>query len=180
MNNRFLGRLMMAASLLAGTGIASTHSADADIAKSLTHEIRMYPRYTIWDDVNIRVADGRVELTGSVNQAFKKADLGRIAQRVAGVTKIENNIKVLPLSPHDDGLRLRVARAIYGDPVLQRYAMGANPSIHIVVENGRVTLTGFVATEMEKNVAGIRASGAGLEFGPVTNNLQVERPAKRS
>jgi hyperosmotically inducible protein len=181
MSNRFLGRFLMTATMLAGTGIALANSGDTDIAKSLTHELRMYTRYTIWDDVNFRVANGQVELNGAVNQPFKKADMGRIAQRVAGVTTVKNNIKVLPLSPFDDGLRLRVARAIYGDPVMQRYAMNPNPSIHIVVENGHVTLTGFVANEMDKNIAGIRAGGAGLAFGPVVNKLQVEaKPAKKS
>ena len=184
MLNRFLGRFVMTTTLVAGSGIAlaaSSAISDAAIAKSLTHELRMYPRYTIWDDVHIRVNNGTVELGGAVNQPFKKADMGRIAQRVAGVTTVKNDIKVLPLSPFDDSLRLRVARAIYGDPVMQRYALNPNPSIRILVENGRVTLTGFVANEMDKNIAGIRASTAGLAFGPVVNNLQVEgKPAKRS
>src|SRR5262245_19980740 len=119
--NRFLGRVLMAAALLAGTGIAGAETfdrtngsrSDADIAKSITHEIRMYPRYSIWDDVSFRVVNGQVELQGEVNQPFKKADLARIAQRVEGVTSVANEIKVLPLSPNDDRLRLRVARAIY-------------------------------------------------------------------
>ena len=73
----------------------------------------------------------------------------------------------------------QVARAIYRDPVLSRYGIQAVPPIHIIVDNGHVTLEGVVNTEMEKNVAGIRASGAGLSFGQVTNNLQVERPNKK-
>ncbi len=141
----------------------------------------MYTSYSIWDDVNFRVVNGHVELNGAVNQPFKKTDMGRIAQRVAGVSSIKNNIKVLPLSAFDDGLRLQVARAIYSDPVMQRYALGAQPSIHILVENGRVTLTGFVSTEMEKNIAGMRASNAGLSFGSIDNRLQVEsKPARKS
>ena len=178
--NKILGMVLMAASLLAGPAIATT-ATDADITKSITHEIRMYSRYTVWDDVSFQVVNGQVELFGSVNQPFKKADLGRLVRHVTGVTSVKDNIKVLPLSPFDDGLRLRVARAIYGDPVMLRYAMNPLPTIHIIVENGHVTLTGVVANEMERNIAGIRASGAGLSFGPVTNNLQVEeKPAKRS
>jgi len=61
---------------------------------------------------------------------------------------------------------------------LSRYAMGAIPSIHIIVDNGHVTLTGAVSNETEKQIAGIRASGAGLGFGPVVNNLSVDQPAK--
>jgi hyperosmotically inducible protein len=73
-------------------------------------------------------------------------------------------------------LRVQVARAIYRDPVLSRYALGAVPSIHIIVDNGKVMLTGVVNNAMEKQVAGIRASSAGLSFGPVINNLAVENP----
>ncbi len=140
----------------------------------------MYARYTIWDDVEFRVNDGQVALLGAVSQPFKKSDLQRIVQHVPGVTSVTNDLRVLPLSNFDDRLRIQVARAVYGDPVLTRYAIQPLPSIHIIVDNGRVTLTGVVSTEMEKNVAGIRASGAGLGFGPVNNQLRVEHPAKKS
>ena len=187
MKNRFLGRVLMAAALLAGTGIAgaTTHDrttgsrSDAEIAKSITHEIRMYPRYSIWDDVSFRVVNGQVDLLGVVNQPYKKADIHRLVQRVEGVTSVTDEIKVLPLSPNDDRLRLRIARAIYGDPVMNRYALNPLPTIHIIVENGQVTLTGVVANQMDKNIAGIRASGAGLSFGPVINKLQVEQKSEK-
>jgi hyperosmotically inducible protein len=165
----------------AASGDNTTVSApDAAIVKKLTHEIRMYPRYSIFDNISFFVNEGRVELLGEVNQPFKKDDLGRIAQRVPGVTSLNNEIKVLPLSPMDNRLRQQVARAIYRDPVLSRYGMQSVPPIHIIVDNGHVTLEGVVSTEMEKNVAGVRASGAGLGFGPVQNNLHVENPSHKS
>jgi hyperosmotically inducible protein len=68
---------------------------------------------------------------------------------------------------------------VYRDPVLSRYGLQAVPPIHIIVDNGHVTLEGVVSTDMEKNVAGIRANGAGLSFGQVVNNLQVENPSPR-
>jgi hyperosmotically inducible protein len=97
------------------------------------------------------------------------------------VASVTNELKVLPLSSHDDRLRLQIARAIYSDPALIRYRNMALPPIHIIVDNGRVTLTGSVNSTLEKQVAGMRASGAGLSFGPVVNNLEVENPpAKKS
>ncbi len=184
MRNRFLGRALTTVALLAGAGIAGAMTkeiatgprTDAEIAKAITHEIRMYPRYTIWDDISFRVANGQVELLGAVSQPFKKADMERLVRRVPGVNSVNVGLKVLPLSPFDDRLRLQVARAIYGHPAMTRYAMNPLPSIHIIVENGTVTLTGVVANEMDRNIAGLRASTAGLSFGPVVNNLQVENP----
>jgi hyperosmotically inducible protein len=172
---KLLGGMLVGAALLMASPKAP--QTDAEIAGRITREIRMYPRYTIWDDIQFRVAGGQVELLGAVNQPYKKKDLERLVQRVPGVVSVTNQLNVLPLSNFDDRIRLQVARAIYGDPVFTRYAINPLPSIHIIVEHGRVTLTGVVANESEKNIAGIRASSAGLSFGPVVNNLRVERPA---
>jgi hyperosmotically inducible protein len=182
-----LGTLMMTAALAVGGAAASDKNnsnaprTGAELEKSVRHEILMYPRYTLWDDISFRIDNGHVELLGAVSQPYKKSDIERIVQHIPGVASVTDEIKVLPLSPQDDRLRLQVARAIYRDPVLSRYAMGAVPAIHIIVDNGKVTLTGLVNSAMEKQVAGMRASAAGLSFGPVVNNLTVENPpAKKS
>jgi hyperosmotically inducible protein len=153
---------------------------DAQIARKVVHEIRMYPRYTIFDNINVKVHDGEVDLVGQVSQPFKKADMGRLAQHIAGVRSVTNEIEVLPTSLFDDRLRLQIARSIYRDPALSRYAIQAIPPIHVIVDNGHVTLEGVVNNDMEKTIAGVRASQAGLSFGQVVNNLRVENPAKKS
>lgn len=185
MRHTMLNKFMIAAAVfglgLAGAAPSNTVSAsDAGIAKKLTHEIRMYPRYSIFDNVSFLVDEGRVELLGEVSEPYKKADLGRIVQRVPGVTSLSNELKVLPPSPMDNRLRIEVAHAIYRDPVLSRYAIQPVPPIHIIVDNGHVTLEGVVSTGMEKNVAGLRAAGAGLSFGPVVNNLRAENSSAKS
>lgn len=173
-------RLLMTAAVL-GLGIAGANTNtgpsgnDAEISKKLVHEIRMYPRYTIFDDIRVQVQNGKVDLLGEVSQPFKKSDMTRIAQQIPGVTGVTNDLKVLPLSDFDNRLRLQVARAIYRDPILSRYGWGALPTIHIIVDNGHVTLEGVVSSEMDRNIAGIRANGAGLGFGQVTNNLRVDK-----
>jgi hyperosmotically inducible protein len=186
MKSRFLGRFVMAAALLAGAAMAATKTpanlpqTDEQIANAVRHEIAMYPRYSIFDDIAFRVVNGQVELSGDVTEPVKKTDIGRLAERVPGVTGVSNGIEVLPVSDLDNRLRLQVARAIYSSPVLSRYGRMALPPIHIIVNNGRVALTGVVSTDMEKQVAGMCASQAGLSFGPVVNNLAVENPAKKS
>lgn len=185
MRHTILNKFMFTAAVL-GLGIAAAatsdtvSASDAVIARKLTHEIRMYPRYSIFDNISFFVDEGRVELLGEVSQPFKKADLGRIALSVPGVTSMSNELKVLPLSPMDNRLRWQVARAIYRDPVLSRYGLQSVPPIHIIVDNGHVTLEGVVSTDAEKNMAGLRANGAGLSFGLVTNNLRVENPSHKS
>lgn len=186
MRDRFSATLTMAAALLmAGTMMASTPSqtqpqSDSDLAQKMVHEVRMYPWYSLFDNVSVRAHDGDLELDGQVSQPYKKADLGRLAQRIPGVRSVTNDLQVLPTSFFDDRLRVQVARAIYRDPVLSRYALQVVPPIHIIVDNGHVTLEGVVNNQMEKNVAGIRAGQAGLSLGQVTNNLRVENKGAKS
>jgi hyperosmotically inducible protein len=52
--------------------------------------------------------------------------------------------------------------------------MGANPSIHIIVNRGRVTLDGVVSTKMDSQLAYTAANQVPGVFS-VTNNLQIER-----
>ena len=184
---QFMSKLMLGAALLAGiAGVAGAATkddgdhSDPALAMKVGHEIRMYSWYSIWDNINVKVNDGNVELMGQVSQPYKKADMARLAQSVPGVRSVTNELEVLPLSNFDDQLRRQVARAIYRDPVLSRYAIQAIPPIHIIVDNGHVTLEGVVNNEMEKNVAGIRANAAGLSFGKVVNNLRVENPSHKS
>lgn len=179
---------LVAAALLVSAGLAGAADkksavapeTDAAIANSVRHEIVMYPYYSIWDDISINVNNGSVQLTGEVNLPMKKADINRLAKGVPGVTQVTNDIRVLPTSFEDDRLRLRIARAIYGDPTMTKYAIQPLKPIHILVENGRVTLTGVVDSQFDKQMAGTRASMAGLSFGPIVNNLQVEHAAKKS
>jgi hyperosmotically inducible protein len=181
MRTKLVTNIALGAALSIGilTGKPALPPTDANIEKEAGHEIRMYSHYTIWDNITYRVHNGAVELEGEVSQPYKKDDLTRTIQRIPGVVSVTNNLKVLPLSPNDDRLRMQVARSIFRDPVLSRYSMEPVPTIHIIVENGHVALEGVVASESEKNIAGIRASGAGLSFGPVINHLVVETAPKK-
>ena len=187
MKSNFLGRLLVTATLLVSAGLAvaadNNHSGaiqpDAGLTNAVRHAIVMYPRYSIFDDVYIQVNDGSVHLSGVVSEPYKKADLAKIVRHVAGAKEVQDDIRVLPLSPNDDRLRLRVARSIYGDMTMTRYAMQPLKPIHIIVENGHVTLTGMVASNFDKQIAGTRAASS-LSFGPVVNNLQVETPPHKS
>jgi hyperosmotically inducible protein len=187
MKPNFLGRLLVTATLLASAGLAgaadNNHGGaiqpDAALTNAVRHAVVMYPRYSIFDDVYIQVSDGSVHLSGVVSEPFKKADLDKIVRHVAGATAVQDDIRVLPLSPNDDRLRLRVARSIYGDVTMTKYAIQPLKPIHIIVENGHVTLTGMVATNFDKQIAGTRAASS-MSFGPVVNNLQVENPPHKS
>jgi hyperosmotically inducible protein len=181
MKFKMLGSGLIAAALVAGVAGAKTSApaltGDAAISQRVIHEVRMYPWYSLFDNVNVQVTDGTVHLFGEVTQPNKKSDLEHAIARVPGVAVVDNELKVAPLSPFDDQLRLQVARAIFRDPVLSGYALQPVPPIHIIVNNGHVTLEGVVRTPMEKQIAGMRAN-AGLSFGLATNNLKVEEPAQ--
>ena len=112
-------------------------------------------------------------LKGYVREPWRKKEYERLAEAVAGVSQVNNQIEVLPTSGYDDQIRIAAARAIYGDPRFVRYANRSLPPIHIVVNNGRVTLKGAVANQLEKQLAESLVRTEVLSFD-VANELTVD------
>src|SRR5580704_8071504 len=130
-------RFLMAAALLVGAGIAGAAdnqavklTPDAALINSVRHAIVMYPRYSIFDDVYFQVDNGAVHVSGVVTQPFKKSDIDKIVRNVAGDKQVQDDIRVLPLSTNDERLRARIARSIYGDMSMTKYAMNPLKPIH--------------------------------------------------
>lgn len=151
----------------------NTGGAEQDrITREVRHELVMLPYYGVFDNLAYRVDGNSVTLFGQVTRPTLKSDAGNVVKRIEGVTRVDNQIQVLPLSEMDDRVRMAEYRAIYSDPSLNRYALQAVPPIHIIVDNGKVTLVGVVGSEGDKNLAGIRANGVSGVFS-VSNQLQV-------
>ncbi len=143
------------------------------IAREVRHELVMLPYYGVFDDLEYQVNGATVTLMGDVTRPTLKSDAENVVKRIEGVERVNNEIRVLPLSPNDDRIRIAEYRAIYGQTGLDRYALQAVPPIHIIVDNGNVTLRGVVANDTDKNMAGIRANGVPGVFS-VKNDLRVE------
>lgn len=151
---------------------AASPKAEERIQKEVRHEILMLPYFSVFDYLAFKVEGYNVTLIGSVTRPSTKSDAENAVKRIEGVEKVDNQIEVLPPSPTDDRLRIRLYRAIYGFPSLQRYALPVIKPIRIIVNSGRVRLEGVVDSEGDKNVAGIRANSVSGIF-EVKNNLQV-------
>jgi hyperosmotically inducible periplasmic protein len=151
----------------------STPKAQDRITREVRHELVMLPYYGVFDNLVYRVDGGTVTLMGQVTRPTLKSDANNVVKGIEGVERVENKIEVLPLSPMDDRVRVAEYRAIYGHPGLDRYAMQSVPPIHIIVDNGKVTLEGVVSTQADKDMAAIRANTVSGVFS-VTNNLLVE------
>lgn len=136
------------------------------------HEVLTYSFYTIFDHLTLSTQGNKLTVAGEVSQPYKKSDLGNILANIKGVTCVTNNIKVLPTSSYDDHIREEIAERIYGDPMFANYANQANPPIHIIVDNGNVTLYGAVNSKVERQQAALDARFATTYFG-LTNNLRV-------
>jgi hyperosmotically inducible protein len=146
--------------------------AQARIQKEVLHELLMLPYFGVFDNIAFQVNGGSVTLLGSVTRPTLKSDAANAIKQIEGVDRVVNKIDVLPLSPMDDQLRLSLYRAIYGYGALEKYALGVQKSIRIIVRGGHVTLEGAVDSDADKNLAGIRANGVSGIFS-VTNNLRV-------
>jgi hyperosmotically inducible protein len=120
--------------------------------------------------VSYRIDGSKVTLFGQVTVPLLKGSAGTAVKSITGVTSVDNEIEVLPMSPMDDRIRLAVYQAIYSRVPLQKYQLGAVPPIHIVVKDGNVTLEGGVNSEGDKDLAGLAAKGASGVL-TLTNNL---------
>ena len=147
--------------------------SDEVIADLVATRLRRYVFLTIFDDADVEVDHGVVTLTGRVTMPYKAEAFADLAARVPGVQEVRNQVKALPVSTFDDQLRYAVARGIYGDELFARYAIEANPPVHIVVEHGNVTLTGVVFSEVERRKAEAIARST-FAVMSVTNKLRVE------
>ncbi len=157
-----------------GKNVSGGNSVEDKIAKEVRHELLMLPYYSLFDDLGYTVQGRTVTLTGSLTSqdAITKNDAEIAVKKIEGVEKVVNNIEVLPPSGADDAVRHRTYEKLMRTGGLSRYFWEAAPSIHIIVRNQRVTLAGFVISEMDKNMAGIAAKTVPGVF-EVTNNLRV-------
>jgi hyperosmotically inducible protein len=165
--------------LTAGLAAADTGAGrkDLQVFNDISKAVTRYAQFTIFDSVDASVKDGVVTLTGRVTMPYKKEAIEKRVAKVDGVREVRDQISVLPVSQFDDQLRRRIARAIYGNPNFSNYAIMANPPVHIVVEHGRVTLTGVVQSEVERTLARSLATG---QFGvlSVANDLKTDAEAR--
>jgi hyperosmotically inducible periplasmic protein len=158
----------------AGTSRPASPQSDSssDIQREVMHELRMLPYYSVFDDLKYSVNGTTVTLEGDVVNPTTKSDAEGAVKHIHGVTNVVDNVRVLPPSPDDDRIRRAEYRTIYSESQLSKYAYNSVQGIHIIVNNGHVTLEGEVDDQTDKNVANIKANGVPGVFS-VTNNLQV-------
>jgi hyperosmotically inducible protein len=164
--------LLLSANIALAATAGQDDRKDYQVAKDIAKAVQRYSQFTIFDDVSANVKDGVVTLTGKVTMPYKRDDIEKRVAKVDGVRQVADQISVLPVSQFDDELRYRIARSIYNNSNFWNYAIMANPPIHIVVEHGRVTLTGVV----QSNVDRMLARSLATQFGAlsVTNALKTD------
>ena len=174
-NFRIAPMAALAAVLLAAPLWASQTptTGQGGLEEKVRHELVMLPFYSVYDNLNYEVNGDTVTLTGQVVRPVMKSDAEAVARRIQGVSNVVNQIEVLPVSFFDNQVRRAVYRVLFSsNSPLFRYGLGVNPSIHIIVKNGNVTLAGAVSREADKNIASLYVKQLFGVFS-VTNNLTV-------
>jgi hyperosmotically inducible periplasmic protein len=171
--------LLTLLSMLPPSLVVAQSTKQDRVRSRLSEEVRkqliLLPNYGVFDNLTYEIKGiDTVILTGQVTRPNLKSDAENAISKIEAIGKVENRIEVLPLSPNDDRIRIATFQAIYSKPGLDRYGWRAVPPIHIIVKNGNVRLIGVVATEADKNLAGIAANGVAGVFS-VTNDLRVEK-----
>ena len=151
-----------------------TPSKVLTLSDQVHRELVMLPWYGVFDNLEYEVNGTEVTLSGQLisEHAVTKDDAGNFVKSIPGVTKVVNNIEVLPPSVFDDQIRRAEYRTVFSQGDLGRYTMGAIPQVHIIVKNGHVSLEGVVMNQMDKNMAGMFANTVPNVFS-VENNLRI-------
>lgn len=151
---------------------ATADGSKYKLFQQVQEQVLGYSFFTVFDNVYVDITDeGHVVLTGQVTSRYKAQGIEKRVDTLEGVTAVTNEIAVLPVSLFDDQLRYVIAHAIFGNPAFWHYGARANPSIHIVVNRGHVTLTGVVDSETDRQLARVLA-GQFSAFS-VTNELRL-------
>jgi hyperosmotically inducible protein len=153
-------------------GAASSAKYGTYLNKEVHHRLAMLPWYGVFDNLEYAINGNDVTLSGQVVNPETKHDALASVKHIEGVGNVVDNITVLPLSSFDNQIRRAEYRAIFSEASLSGYSMGVNPSIHIIVNNGHVTLIGYVDNETDVHLATLRANSVPNVFS-VTNNLKV-------
>ena len=145
------------------------------ISDEVRHQLLLLSNYGIFDWIECEInADRSATLRGQVTRPTLKSDAENALRRIEGIPRVENQIEVLPISPSDDQIRIAVYRSIFRyEGTLFRYATQSIPPIHIIVNNGRVTLKGVVASESDSQQAFMAANSVSGVF-EVKNELRVD------
>jgi BON domain len=153
-------------------GMASgSAQSSRTIAQKAYSKLRGLPRYGVFDNITVDVRGNTVILGGKVITLGTKSAAARAVRDIPGVTEVVNNISELPPSPFDDRIRREAYRSFISRGPGQ-YFSELNPDVRIIVENGRITLEGYVYRESDSNLLNILANGVNGTF-KVTNNLIV-------
>ena len=146
------------------------------IFQDVSRQVLRYPHFTIFDSVHAELREGVVTLSGRVTMPYKREDIARRVASVEGIYQVRNEVTVLPVSQFDDELRFQIARAIYGNPHFWNYGAMVNPPVHIIVENGHVTLDGVVNSNIDRVLA--RSIASSFTAFSLTNDLKTDAEAK--
>lgn len=157
---------------------AQKHPSSRTLEQKVFKEIIKLPYYGLFDNIKYQVNGSTVILSGKVNSLGLRKSAERVVKRIDGVEKVVNNIEDLPPSSFDNQIRRQLVREFSRSGSVYRYLLGPNPSVRIIVDNGRVELEGYVANRGDSNLLNILANGVPGVFN-VRNNLIVEKDLAR-
>jgi len=174
-----ISALVTSAVLLAVPGFAASQGTpnptpNANLERDVRHALNSLAYYGVFDDLSFSIDEaGTVTLSGQVMQYTVRNSAVSVVKHLAGVARVEDKIEVLPLSPFDNGIRVRAYNAIFGYPALSRYAINSRPPIRILVKYGNITLAGVVNNELDRTLVYNRIRSLPGAF-TVTNDLRLD------
>ena len=179
---RTLLALVLADGTLSVVSVSAQNFTSAGSTRAIEDQVRKkilrLPRYEIFDAIGYEVNGETVTLNGKVRNAINRKDAERSVAKIPGVTRVVNNIEVLPLGGFDDSIRVRLYQTLARSGALGRYLWPNSPSVRLIVDRGNVSLEGYVSNRGDYNTMNVLAHGVSGVFS-VTNNLVIDKERVR-
>ena len=156
----------------------SEKRTERPIHENVRRAILRLPYYEVFDQIGYKVEGSTVVLFGKVRNAVNKSDAKNSVANIRGVSRVINNIEILPPSRFDETIRRDLYRRLANTAGLSRYLWHVNPEVRLIVDRGHVFLEGSVANRGDYDMMNIVANGVPNVFS-VTNNLVIEGTRNR-
>ncbi len=148
------------------------------LGQQVYKKILRLPYYEVYDHIGFKLDGSTVTLTGKVRNAINKSGAESSVERIEGVSKVINEIEILPPSRFDEDIRRNLYARLSNSGGLSSYLWPVNPDVRLIVDRGNITLEGTVRHRGDFNLMNIVARGVPGSFN-VTNNLTIENDRPR-
>lgn len=173
LSKQFILALAILALSIIAVNAQSSSTDTRPLSTQIEKKLVNMPYYEVFDYISFDIQGDTVVLSGKVLNGPNKSLAENIVKDLPGVNKVVNNIEILSGSGLDREIRRSLLQKL-SSTGMSRYVASKNPPVRLIVDGGRISLEGYVASRSDSDLMNVLANGVPGAFG-VTNNLKIDK-----